>query len=134
MEATVIRPFYTGPTLEGSSRPATSCGPDVDEDINNSTRRCIKQFIKTKVGNNIHIGLCNLNSEVEGEVVTIYGNEEQVLGDNEMTDGARTHHEEAYYDGDVVIQGVVTSNVGNTSVILRPKRRHRHQYEFIMDN
>jgi hypothetical protein len=36
LEATVVQPFYTGPTLRGSSRPATSRGPDVDEDINNS--------------------------------------------------------------------------------------------------
>jgi hypothetical protein len=76
LEATVIRPFYTGPTLGGSSRPSTSPGPDVDEDINNSTGRRVKRFVKTKVGNNIHIGLRNLNSEVEGEVVTNYGDEE----------------------------------------------------------
>jgi hypothetical protein len=34
LEATVVRPFYMGPTLGGSSRPATSRGPDVDEDPN----------------------------------------------------------------------------------------------------
>ena len=65
-----------GPTLGGSSRPATCCGSDVDEDINNFIRRRIKRFVKTKVGNNIHIGLYNLNSKVEGEVVTNYGDEE----------------------------------------------------------
>jgi hypothetical protein len=127
LEATIVRPFYTGPTLGGSSRPATSRGPDVDEDINNSTRRRIKRFVKTKVGNNIHIGLRNLNSEVEGEVVTNYGDEEQVLGDDEMTDSAGTDREEAPCDGDVVMRGVATSNVGSTSVNLRPKRRNRHQ-------
>jgi hypothetical protein len=77
------------------------------------------------VGNNIQIGLRNLNSEVEGEVVTNYGNKEQVLGDDEMTDGA--DREEAPCDGDVVMRGVVTSNVGSTSVNLRPRRRSRHQ-------
>jgi hypothetical protein len=127
LEATVVRPFYTGPTLEGSSRPATSRGPDVDENINNSTGRRVKRFVKTKVGNNIHIGLRNLNSEVEGEVVTNYGDKEQVLGDNEMTDGASTDREEAPCDGDVVMQGVATTNVGSTSVNLRPRRRNRHQ-------
>jgi hypothetical protein len=127
LEATIARPFYTGPTLGGSSRPATSRGPDVDEDINNSTGRRIKRFVKTKVGNNIHIGLRNLNSEVEGEVVTNYGDEEQVLGDDEMTDGAGTDREEAPCDGDVVMRGIATSNVGSTSVNLRPRRRNRHQ-------
>jgi hypothetical protein len=83
LEATVVRPFYTGPTLGGSSRPPTSRGPDVDEDINNSMGRRVKQFVTTMVGNNIQISLRNLNSEVEGEVVTNYGDEEQVLGDDE---------------------------------------------------
>ena len=68
--------FYIKPIFRGSFRPTISCGPDVDEDINNSTGRHIKQFVKTKVGNNIHIGLRNLNSEVEREVVTNYGNVE----------------------------------------------------------
>jgi hypothetical protein len=53
LEATVVQPFYTGPTLGGSSRPPTSCGPDVDEDINNSTGRRVKRFVTTMVGNNI---------------------------------------------------------------------------------
>ena len=127
LEATVVQPFYTGPTLKGSSRPATCRGPDVDEDINNSTRRRVKRFVKTKVGNNIHISLCNLNSEVEREVVTNYGDEEQALGDNEMMDGAGTDREEAPYDGDVIMRGVATSNVGSTSVNLRPRCCSRHQ-------
>jgi hypothetical protein len=53
LEATVVRPFYTGPTLGGSSRLATSRRLDVDEDINNSTGRRVKQFVTTMVGNNI---------------------------------------------------------------------------------
>jgi hypothetical protein len=63
-------------------------------------------------------------------VVTNYGDERQVLGDNEMTDGAGTNRKEAPCDGDVVMRGVVTSNVGSTSVNqlnLRPRRRNRHQ-------
>jgi hypothetical protein len=60
-------------------------------------------------------------------VVTNYGDEEQVLGDNEMTDGASTDREEAPCDGDVIMRGVATSNVGSTSVNLRPRRRNRHQ-------
>jgi hypothetical protein len=71
LEAIVIRPFYTRPILEGSSRPTTSRGPDVDEDINNSMRRRVKRFVTTRVGNNIQIGLHNLNFEVEGKVVTL---------------------------------------------------------------
>jgi hypothetical protein len=125
LEATVVQPFYTGPTLEGSSGPRTSRGPDVDENINNSMGRRVKRFVTTRVGNDIQIGLRNLNSEVEGEVVTNYGDEEQVLGDDEMTDGAGTDHEEAPYDGDVVMQGVGTSNIGSTSINLRPRRRSR---------
>jgi hypothetical protein len=65
--------------------------------------------------------------EFEGEVVTNYGDEEQVLGDDEMTDSATTDREEAPCDGDVVMRGVVTSNVGSTSVNLRPIRCSRHQ-------
>jgi hypothetical protein len=127
LEATVVWPFNTGPTLRGSSRPRTSRGPDVDEDINNSTERRIKRFVTTRVGNDIQIGFRNLNSEVEGEVVTNYGDKEQVLGDDEMTDGAGRDHEEASCDGDVVMRGVVTSNVGSTSVNLRPRHRSRLQ-------
>jgi hypothetical protein len=123
LEATVVRLFYTGPT----SRPPTSRGPDVDEDINNSTGRRIKRFVTIMVGNNIQIGLRNSNSEVEEEVVTNYSDEEEVLEDNEMTDGAGTDREEAPCDGDVVMRGVVISNVGSTSVNLRPRRRNRHQ-------
>ena len=103
LEAIVVRPFYTRPILQGSSRLATSHGPNVDEDINNSTGRRIKQFVKTKVGNNIHIDPRNLNSEVEREVVINYGDEQQVLGDDEMTNGANTDCEEAPCDGDVVM-------------------------------
>ena len=127
MEATVVRPFYTRPTLRDSSRPATCCGPDVDEDINNSIRRRVKRFVKTKVGNNIHIGLRNLNLEIKGEVVINYGNEEQVLGDDEMIDGAGIDREEVPCDSNVIMQEVATSNVRNISVNLRPKRRTRHQ-------
>ena len=83
--------------------------------------------MKTKVGNNRHIGLYNLNSEVEGEVVTNYGDEEHVLGDDEMTDSVGIDREEAPCDGDVVMRGVVTSNVGSMSVNLRLTRHNRHQ-------
>ena len=50
-----------------------------------------------------------------------------MLGDNEMTDGASKNREEAPCDGDVVMRGVTTSNVGSTSINLRPRRRTRHQ-------
>jgi hypothetical protein len=53
-----------------------------------------------------------------------------VLGNDEMTDGAGTDREEAPCDGDVVMRGVVTSNVGSTSanqLNLRPRHRNRHQ-------
>jgi hypothetical protein len=86
------------------------------------TGRRVKWFVKTKVGNNIQIGFRNLNCEVEWEVITNYGNEEQVLGDNKMTDGAGIDCEEASCDGDVVMPGVVTSNVGTTSINMRPRR------------
>jgi hypothetical protein len=45
----------------------------------------------------------------------------------EMMNDAGTDREEAPCDGDVVMQGVVTSNVGTTSINLRPKHRNRHQ-------
>jgi hypothetical protein len=50
-----------------------------------------------------------------------------VLGDDEMTNGAGTDCEEAPCDGDVVMRGIATSNVGSTSINLRPRRRYRHQ-------
>jgi hypothetical protein len=128
LDATAVCPFYIGPTFRGSSRTPTSIasrGPDVDEDINNSTGRRVKRFVKTKVGNNIQIILRMLNSEVKREVVMNYGEEEQVLGNDEMTDGASTDHEEAPCDGNVVMPCVVTSNVGTTSVNPRPTRHSR---------
>jgi hypothetical protein len=81
-------PFLYGAYLEGggSSKTPTSIvfhGPDVDEHNDNYSGRRLNQFVKTKVGDNIQIGLCNLNLEVEGEVAMIYGDEEHVLGDNE---------------------------------------------------
>jgi hypothetical protein len=54
-----------------------------------------------------------------------YGDEDQVLGNDEMTDGDGTDREEAPYYGDVVMLGVVTSNVGTSSINLRPRRRSR---------
>ena len=116
-----------GPILGDSSRPTTCHGSDVDEDIHNSTGRHIKQFVKTKDGNNIHIGLYNLNSKIEGEVVTNYGNKEQVLRNDEMTDNIGIDCKEAPHDGNVIIRGVATSNVGITSVNLRLKHCNRHQ-------
>jgi hypothetical protein len=50
-----------------------------------------------------------------------------VLGDDEMTDDAGTDCEEAPCDGDVVMRGIVTSNVGSTSVNLRLRRRSKLQ-------
>jgi hypothetical protein len=50
-----------------------------------------------------------------------------VLRNDEMMNGAGTYREEAPYDGDVVMRGVVSSNVGSTSVNLRPRRRSRLQ-------
>jgi hypothetical protein len=128
LDATEVHPFYTGPTRGGSSRiptSTTSRRPDVDEDNDNCNERRLKQFVKTKVGDNIQIGLRNLNSKVEGEVATNYGDEEQVLGDDEMTDGDGTDREETPCDGNVVMPGVVTSNIETPSVNLRPRRCSR---------
>ena len=77
LDAIKIHLFYAGPILGGSSWTPTStasCGPNVDEDINNSMGRHVKWFVKTKVGNNIQISLCNLNSGVKGKVAINYGN------------------------------------------------------------
>ena len=54
-----------------------------------------------------------------------YGDEDEVLGNDEIMDGDGTHYEEAPYDGDVVIPGVVTSNIGTPSINLRPRHRSR---------
>jgi hypothetical protein len=50
-----------------------------------------------------------------------------MLRDDEMTEGAGTDREEAPCDGDVVMRGGRTSNVGTTSVNLRLRRRSRLQ-------
>ena len=83
--------------------------------------RHVKWFVKTKVGNNIQISLCNLNSGVKGKVAINYGNKKQVLEDDKMMDSASTNCEEAPYDGNVVMPGVVTSNFGTPSINLRPR-------------
>jgi hypothetical protein len=62
--------------------------------------------------------------EVEEEVAMNHGDEEQVLGDDELTDNDDTNCEEVPCDGNVVMLGVITSNVGTPSVNLRPIRRH----------
>jgi hypothetical protein len=48
-----------------------------------------------------------------------YGDEELVLGNDEMTDTDGTDREEAPCNGDVVMLSVDTSNVGIPCVVLR---------------
>jgi hypothetical protein len=127
-DARKVQPFYMGPTLGGSSRyptSPTSREPDVDENNDISKGRHLKRFVKTKVGDNIQIGLHNLIAEVEGEVAMNYGNEEQVLENDEMTNNDGTDWKEAPCDGNVVMPGVFISNVGTSSANLRPRRRSR---------
>ena len=50
-----------------------------------------------------------------------------MLGNDEMMDDVGTDREEAPCDGNVVMRGVATSNVGSTSMNLRPRHRNRHQ-------
>jgi hypothetical protein len=54
-----------------------------------------------------------------------YGNEEQVLGNNEMTDIDDTYHEEAPCNIDVVMPGVVILDIGTPSVVVRSKYHSR---------
>jgi hypothetical protein len=54
-----------------------------------------------------------------------YGDEDQVLGDDEMKDIDGTYREEAPCDGNVVMLSVVTLDVGTPSVVLRPRRHSR---------
>jgi hypothetical protein len=44
------------------------CRPDVDDNNNIFKRRCLNRFVKSKIGDDVQYDLCNLNSEVEGEV------------------------------------------------------------------
>jgi hypothetical protein len=130
LDARDVQTFYTGPTQGGSSRTPTStisCRQDVDENSNTSKRRHLKRFnfVKTKIGNNVQIGLCNLTSVVEGEVPVNYGHEKQVLGDNEITQSDGTNHEEAPCDGDVIMPSVVTLDVGTLCIILKFKQHNR---------
>jgi hypothetical protein len=115
-------------TRGDSSRTATSTvvrGPDVDENNDISTIRRVKQFVKTKVAGTVQIGLCNLSSEVEGEVPMNFGYEEQPLGDDEMTDSNGPDREEASFDDDVVIASVGTSTTGPPNAVRRSQRRRR---------
>jgi hypothetical protein len=71
--------FIRGLLRGGSSKTNTSAAsrrPDVDENNDISKGKRLKRFVKTKIDNNVHIGLRNLTSEVEGEVALNYGNEE----------------------------------------------------------
>jgi hypothetical protein len=115
MDVRELRPFYTRPTLGGSSKTPTStmfCGPDIDDNSDISKKRRLKRFVKTKIGDNVQFGFHNLTSKVEGEVSMNYGDEELVLGNDEMTDTDGTDREEAPCNGDVVMLSVDTSNVG----------------------
>jgi hypothetical protein len=77
--------------------------PNVDDNNESSNRKHVGHFIKTKIGDNIQYSLRNLTLEVEGEVSMNYGNEEQVLGDDDMTNNDGTDHEEAPCNGNVVM-------------------------------
>ena len=46
-----------------------------------------------------------------------------MLGDDEMTNGARTNREEAPCDGDVIMLATLTSNVASIGPNIRPRRR-----------
>jgi hypothetical protein len=54
-----------------------------------------------------------------------YGDEEHVLGNDEMTNSDGTDREEAPCASNVVMPSVVISNVGTPSINLRPSRRSR---------
>jgi hypothetical protein len=48
--------FLRGLLLGGSSETPTSnvfCGPDVDDNVESTKRRCIKWFVKTKISDNV---------------------------------------------------------------------------------
>jgi hypothetical protein len=45
------------------------CSPDIDENSKNSKKRSVKQFVKTKIGNNVQYGLCNLASKIKRDVL-----------------------------------------------------------------
>jgi hypothetical protein len=99
--------------------------PNVDDNNESSNRKHVGHFIKTKIGDNIQYSLRNLTLEVEGEVSMNYGNEEQVLGDDEMTNINNKSHDEASCNADVVKLGVVTAEVVTSGVILRSRRYSR---------
>jgi hypothetical protein len=97
---------------------------DVDDNSESFKRRCIKWFVKTKIGDIVKYGLCNLTSKVEVEVSMNYGNEEQVLKDDEMMNIDGTYHGEAACDGNVVMLNVNISDVFILGVV-RSSRCHR---------
>jgi hypothetical protein len=59
--------------------------------------------VKTKIIDNVQYGLYNLTLEVKREVPMNFGNEEHVLGDDEMTNTNGTYHEETHCNADVVM-------------------------------
>jgi hypothetical protein len=128
LDAREVQPFYTEEMRGGSSRTPTSTvvrGPDVDENNDISTTRRVKRFVKTKVVGTVQIGLRNLSSEVEEEVPMNFGYEEQLLGDDEMTDSDGPDREEAPSDDDVVITSAATSTNGPPNANRRSQRRRK---------
>jgi hypothetical protein len=61
---------------DSSRIPTSTRGPDVDENNDILKGRRLKRFVKTKIGDNVQIGLCNLTSDVEEEVAMNHGDEE----------------------------------------------------------
>lgn len=118
----VIRPFYLGNVAGGSSILPTVVGTrGVNEDgINDSNkRRKVKKIVTTIVGGIIDHEVRNINSTVEEYAPNAYGDENEVCGDDEGSDGSDDSHAEAPNDEDIVVR----TQLKTTRSHKNPRRR-----------
>jgi len=103
----IVRPFHSGYIGGSSSISPMFVGTrGVNEDgvTDNNKRRKLKKIVTTMVDGEIVGEMRNLTSTVEEYAPNAYGDENEVCGDDEFSDGSDDSHAEAPNDGDVVLR------------------------------
>jgi hypothetical protein len=101
-----VLPFLDMHTLGGSSCTPPLImrrGPEVTDD-DNPLVKWMKRIVQTNVADTNTVKLRNLFSEVEGELRTNYGDEDDMEGDDEREDNHGNVREEAPNDPDICIR------------------------------
>lgn len=113
----IIHPFYSGYTGGTSSSSPTVVGTrGINEDgiTDNNKRRKVKKIVTTMVDGTINKEVRNINSTVEEYAPNAYGDEHEVCGDDEFSDGSDDSRAEVPNDEDIVLRApletVSTSN------------------------